>query len=246
MFLLTAVLLCVLALAQAVPMDPVRLVVNPHITSPTESTVWHPSDQVTVTWDTSIIPAEGNFPVMLVLGHPEDDSENLDVNHPLAQDFSLRASSVEFTVPDVKPMSNYIVVLFGDSGNASPPFTIENPSTLVKRAPQEAPAPDPVPPPDLPDPEPTEPEPTEPEPTEPDPTEPDPETVPQPPATPPGAPATNTTSPSSTTSSTTSSRSSPTSSGGANGALSFAQHAHHTGTIGLCAAVAAMSLMFVM
>jgi hypothetical protein len=50
MFFLTTVLLCVLALAQAVPMNPVRLVVSPHITSPTESTVWHPSDQVTVTW----------------------------------------------------------------------------------------------------------------------------------------------------------------------------------------------------
>ncbi|KAI0289170.1 hypothetical protein BC826DRAFT_1032862 [Russula brevipes] len=285
MFFLTTVLLCVLALAQAVLMNPVRLVISPHITSPTESTVWHPSDQVTVTWDTSMIPAEGNFPGMLVLGHPEGDSENLDVDHPLAQDFSLRAGSVGFTVPGVKPMSNYIVVLFGDSGNASPQFaspqfTIENPSTLVKRAPQETPAPDPLPSPDFPDPDPTEP----------DPTGPDPGTGSQPPATSPGAPATstpatgpapttapvpttgparttpstappaavttststgtprNTTSPSSTTSrsTNTSSRSSPTSSGGANGALSFAQHAHHTGTIALCAAVAAMSLMFVM
>jgi len=109
MFFLTTVLLCVLALAQAVPMNPVRLVISPHITSPTESTVWHPGDQVTVTWDTSVIPAEGDFPGMLVLGQPE----NLDVGetgHPLAQDFSLRAGSVELTVPDVKPGSNYIVV----------------------------------------------------------------------------------------------------------------------------------------
>ncbi|KAI0289174.1 hypothetical protein BC826DRAFT_939318, partial [Russula brevipes] len=115
-------------------MNPVRLVVSPHITSPTRSTVWHPGDQVTVTWDTSVIPAEGDFPGVLLLGQ----SENLDVEHPLAQDFSLRAGSVELTVPDVTLGSNYIVVLLGDSGNASPPFTIKSQSELVKKAPQDS------------------------------------------------------------------------------------------------------------
>jgi len=141
MFFLTTVLLCVLALAQAVPMNPVRLVISPHINSSTKSTVWRCGDRVTVKWDTSMIPAEGNFPGMLVLGHLEGDSEYLDIDQPLAQDFPLSAGSVEFTVPDVNLVgSDYIVVLFGDSGDrhASPQFTIKSRSKLVKKAPQES------------------------------------------------------------------------------------------------------------
>ncbi|KAI0289175.1 hypothetical protein BC826DRAFT_971084 [Russula brevipes] len=124
MFFLTTVLLCVLALAQAVPMN----------------TVWRCGDRVTVKWDTSRIPAEDDFPGMLVLDHLEGDSEYLDVDHLLAHDFPLRAGSVEFTVTDVNLVgSDYIVVLFGDSGDrhASPEFTIKSRSELVKKAPQE-------------------------------------------------------------------------------------------------------------
>jgi hypothetical protein len=51
--------------------------------------------------------------------------ENLDVDHPLAQDFPLDAGKVKFVVPPVKPRHNYVIALFGDSGNISPKFTIE-------------------------------------------------------------------------------------------------------------------------
>ncbi|KAI0289176.1 hypothetical protein BC826DRAFT_1032898 [Russula brevipes] len=139
MFFLTTALLCVLALPQAITAD---------FTSPTESTVWNSGDQVTVDWDPSQIPAEGDSPGKLVLGHPEGDSDNLDLDHPLAQDFPLSAGSVQFTVPDLSSASNYIVVLLAgdsDDGDASPQFTINGNGQpkLVKKAPQEMPDSDP-------------------------------------------------------------------------------------------------------
>jgi hypothetical protein len=74
------------------------------------------------------------------------------LGHPLASGFNLDDGKVSFTVPQVKPNNNYIVVreylyypvlpssvqqppmltlgraprtVFGDSGNASPEFTIK-------------------------------------------------------------------------------------------------------------------------
>ncbi|KAI9465051.1 hypothetical protein BJY52DRAFT_1090188, partial [Lactarius psammicola] len=102
-----------------------RIVVSPHITNPTVSTTWNVGDKVSVTWDTSSIPQPGNFTGQLLLGFLTSDSENLDVDHPLAQDFLLSTGSVQITVPNVPDGTHYyIVVLFGDSGNASPQFTI--------------------------------------------------------------------------------------------------------------------------
>jgi len=67
----------------------------------------------------------------LVLGYEQNDSENLDYEYPLATGFPLEAGSMNVIVPDVQPGNNYIVVLFGDSGNASPEFTIvESESSL--------------------------------------------------------------------------------------------------------------------
>ncbi|KAI0301171.1 hypothetical protein B0F90DRAFT_1618339, partial [Multifurca ochricompacta] len=101
-----------------------RIVVSPHITNPTRSTVWKVGDKVTVTWDNSTIPPPGNFTGQLLLGFLTSDSENLDVSNPLATSFPLSSGAVQITVPDVQFRTNYIVVLFGDSGNASPQFTI--------------------------------------------------------------------------------------------------------------------------
>ncbi|KAI0269930.1 hypothetical protein BC834DRAFT_819748 [Gloeopeniophorella convolvens] len=120
---LALVLLCLAALAQAVPFAK-RIVVDPHVTSPARGTVWNVGDKVNVTWDTADIPPPGNFTGQLILGFQMSDSENLDLDHPLASNFSLSAGQVEISVPDVAPRTNYIVVLFGDSGNASPQFTI--------------------------------------------------------------------------------------------------------------------------
>ncbi|ETW81827.1 hypothetical protein HETIRDRAFT_247666, partial [Heterobasidion irregulare TC 32-1] len=100
------------------------IVVSPPITSPTASTVWNVGDKVLVTWDTSDIPEPKNFTGQLLLGFQENDSENLMLDSPLASGFQLIDGQVQITVPDVPPKSDYIVVLFGDSGNASPEFTI--------------------------------------------------------------------------------------------------------------------------
>ncbi|KAN0118572.1 hypothetical protein V8E52_004995 [Russula decolorans] len=131
MFPFTAILFYAIAL-QLVHALPVmkRDVIDPPITSPTAETVWIPGSIQLVTWDTSLVPSNGTFPGMLVLGNQTitPDSENLDFYHPLATNFSLLDGSVNVTCPNVSPGNNYIVVLFGDSGNASPLFTISNSS----------------------------------------------------------------------------------------------------------------------
>jgi hypothetical protein len=258
-FVTTGVLFSVLALARAT------------ITSPTESTVWSSGDQVTVNWDPS--KTEDDSPGKLVLGQPEDDSDNLDLDNPLAQDFPLSAGSVQFTVPDLSSGSDYIVVLFAgdsDDGDASPQFTINGQPKLVKKAPQEMPDSDPTDPTDTPDtPDTPDGDPTGPA----DPADPGTETGPSasspassgaptspaaatappagattsaPAATTPSTPknATSTSSTSPLAANSSSLNPSTTGSGsGANGALSFAQ-AHHIGAISLSAAVAAMGLVF--
>ncbi|KAN0127312.1 hypothetical protein V8E53_014563 [Lactarius tabidus] len=132
MSLLTFVFFYVLTFVHALPLAK-RIVVSPQITSPTATTIWTVGNQVTVTWDTSNIPPPGNFTGQLVLGYltSGSSSENLDVDNPLAANFLLSAGSVQITVPNVPTGTNYIVVLFGDSGNASPQFTITGGSSTT-------------------------------------------------------------------------------------------------------------------
>ncbi|GLB45478.1 hypothetical protein LshimejAT787_2300380 [Lyophyllum shimeji] len=105
-----------------------RDVFSPHITSPNEKSVWPVGTKQTVTWETDNIPPDSqltNPNGKVVLGHlGPTGGLNLMLDNPLAQDFKLRVGQVEITVPDVPPRSDYIVVLFGDSGNASPAFAI--------------------------------------------------------------------------------------------------------------------------
>ncbi|OCH85233.1 hypothetical protein OBBRIDRAFT_740243 [Obba rivulosa] len=77
--------------------------------------------------DTADVPRGGAAGAgRLVLGHVDDGSmnEHLDLDHPLAEDVDLTRGHVEIQVPSVTPGDDYIVVLFGDSGNRSPRFTI--------------------------------------------------------------------------------------------------------------------------
>ncbi|KZV73721.1 hypothetical protein PENSPDRAFT_574146 [Peniophora sp. CONT] len=106
-----------------------REVFDPKITSPAASTVWTVGQTVDVTWDTSTIPSGQTVFGMLVLGFLTDDSENLDIDNPLAANITLNDGKTSITVPTVDPKTNYIVVLFGDSGNASPEFTIKAATT---------------------------------------------------------------------------------------------------------------------
>ncbi|KAN0118575.1 hypothetical protein V8E52_004998 [Russula decolorans] len=100
----------------------------PRVTIPNSQTDWKVGSSQTVTWDTSNPPSQVTNPVgTLLLGYLNPDGsggENLDVDHPLAQNFQLDAGSVTVTVPTVDPKDSYIVVLIGDSGNASEEFTI--------------------------------------------------------------------------------------------------------------------------
>ncbi|KAJ7625391.1 hypothetical protein DFH06DRAFT_1339733 [Mycena polygramma] len=129
-------LLAVLVAADASPLRPQQLdVVTPHITSPAQAVSWAPGSTQQVTWETkSIPPADVNNTGMILLGYRSttydskgrpQPSENLNISHPLANHFPIGAGCQNITVPfDAVPRDNYIVVLFGDSGNTSPEFKI--------------------------------------------------------------------------------------------------------------------------
>ncbi|KAJ6525290.1 hypothetical protein DFH09DRAFT_1188808 [Mycena vulgaris] len=129
-------LLALVLSATSVPIQPQQLiVVTPHITSPTEADSWAPGSTYMVTWETkSIPPASKNDSGMILLGHisqtydrkgKPQTSENLNISSPLANHFIIGAGQVNVTIPmDTPPRDDYIVVLFGDSGNASPKFKI--------------------------------------------------------------------------------------------------------------------------
>ncbi|KAJ7442620.1 hypothetical protein FB451DRAFT_1414070 [Mycena latifolia] len=137
-------LVSLLALALATTSSPIQpqqlIVVTPRITSPTEAVSWAPGSVQTVTWEThDIPPAFMENEGMLLLGYRSETydkkgklqpSENLNISkssspHPLANHFLIGAGHVNVTIPiDTPPRSSYIVVLFGDSGNASPMFRI--------------------------------------------------------------------------------------------------------------------------
>ncbi|PWN94700.1 hypothetical protein FA09DRAFT_290764, partial [Tilletiopsis washingtonensis] len=108
-----------------------RLVYNPRIIEPTSATVWGAGKTQTVAWSTEDIPDEArNYRGMIKLGYqPADGSGGLNLKWTLASDFLLTDDQADITLPsDLEPRDDYIVVLMGDSGNASPLFTIEQPT----------------------------------------------------------------------------------------------------------------------
>jgi hypothetical protein len=116
-----------LAFTTAAPVHPVELLAwSPTILTPTQFTIWPRGSIQTVTWATNNIPEEKlNSTGLLLLGYMANDSENLDIQHPLAVNFPIISGEVTFTVPEnATACGNAIVVLFGDSGNASPEFAI--------------------------------------------------------------------------------------------------------------------------
>ncbi|KAJ7445900.1 hypothetical protein FB451DRAFT_1055444 [Mycena latifolia] len=121
------------AAAAAIPVGPTPLdVFVPPITFPTAGTVWVSKTQQNVTWDASGAPSSISNEALLFL-------RSNDVTHPcmhllahiypvfiLAKGFDLRAGTLEITVPYVLTGTDYQLVLFGDSGNFSPVFTIQS------------------------------------------------------------------------------------------------------------------------
>jgi len=104
-----------------------RVIFNPHITSPNANTVWPVGTKQTVTWETADIPPDSQLTRTdgrVVLGHlGSTGGLNLQSDN-LAANFKLRDGKVQITVPNVPLRNDYIIVLFGDSGNSSPGFAI--------------------------------------------------------------------------------------------------------------------------
>ncbi|KAI0657318.1 hypothetical protein C8Q70DRAFT_919607 [Cubamyces menziesii] len=127
-FAVVAAAVSAVSAAPAVFSDPkTEIVFRPHITSPQAGAIWPAGSTQTITWDTSDIPEDyKNQTGLILLGYIEgqDTNEHLDVAHPLAVNFPISAGSTQVNVPDVEPRHDYVVVLFGDSGNTSPKFTI--------------------------------------------------------------------------------------------------------------------------
>ncbi|KAF9069445.1 hypothetical protein BDP27DRAFT_1325357 [Rhodocollybia butyracea] len=93
---------------------------DPTITSPVAGTVWVIGTEVNVTWSTANEPAQVSNGGKVVLA--QNKAEILT----LSPSFDLAAADGFFTVtvPVVVPNDNYQIVLFGDSGDFSPSFTI--------------------------------------------------------------------------------------------------------------------------
>ncbi|EMD40018.1 hypothetical protein CERSUDRAFT_81326 [Gelatoporia subvermispora B] len=113
-------LLSLFALAAAAPV--IRDVFVPPVTYPHQGTVWYVGQYHNVTWETAGAPVNITNKigrVVLAKGGIED------INNPLATNFSILDGRVVVKVPDVEPGNDYAIVLFGDSGNFSPNFTIK-------------------------------------------------------------------------------------------------------------------------
>ncbi|KAF7299605.1 hypothetical protein HMN09_00965900 [Mycena chlorophos] len=114
MTLCLTIFLSLVSSALAMPLLGSRTVYDPPITTPNAQTVWKAGNATGI---------PDGVTGMLQLGFLTSDSENLSTI--LATGFNLSDEKVQITIPDVVTRTNYILVLFGDSGNASPEFTIQ-------------------------------------------------------------------------------------------------------------------------
>ncbi|KAL5482510.1 hypothetical protein ACEPAI_9104 [Sanghuangporus weigelae] len=105
-----------------------RDVWSPEIISPAAGDVWRAGDRVQVTWSTEDPPSQvTNSNGLIALRTPNGFLHGPGgLNEPLAGNFSLFDGKVDVQVPDVPARTDYQIVLFGDSGNESPLFTIAN------------------------------------------------------------------------------------------------------------------------
>ncbi|KIK52673.1 hypothetical protein GYMLUDRAFT_49816 [Collybiopsis luxurians FD-317 M1] len=98
-----------------------RDVYTPPITYPTSTTVWNKGEVHNVTWDTSNAPVNitDRFGSRIQLR-----AGGLTMPLILADEFDILLGTIPVTVPWVITGDDYQLVLFGDSGNFSPEFTI--------------------------------------------------------------------------------------------------------------------------
>lgn len=105
-----------------------RTVYNPEITFPTKGITWHAGHKVNVTWNTSSLPQKEikEMQGTVILGHQKKNEVSEHLSKTLAKNFPLSSGNISFTLPaNLTTRHDYIIVLMGDSGNASPPFTIK-------------------------------------------------------------------------------------------------------------------------
>ncbi|KAI9361327.1 hypothetical protein BD770DRAFT_383198 [Pilaira anomala] len=108
------------------------IVINPKINVPNSGTKWRAGQTVTIQWDTNFFDGESNVPIpeyatgMIKLGYFENgDKYNEHLYWDLASGFSLASGAQSVTLPTtLDTKTTYIIVLMGNSGNASPEFTI--------------------------------------------------------------------------------------------------------------------------
>jgi len=98
-----------------------RDVFVPPILYPHAGTVWSSFQFHNVTWDTTNAPASISNEALLLLAKGGAEAPFI-----LAKGFDLRLGRVQIQVPHVFAGTDYQLVLFGDSGNLSPVFTIES------------------------------------------------------------------------------------------------------------------------
>ncbi|KAJ3983580.1 hypothetical protein F5890DRAFT_1413415 [Lentinula detonsa] len=96
-----------------------RDVFVPPITYPTNTTVWNSGEVHNVTWDISQAPVN----ITNKIGRIQLRQDDITFPLVLAYDFDILLGSYNITVPLVISGA-YQLVLFGDSGNFSPEFTI--------------------------------------------------------------------------------------------------------------------------
>ncbi|GJE96400.1 GPI anchored serine-threonine rich family protein [Phanerochaete sordida] len=97
---------------------------TPTMTYPAKGTVWESGKTYTVRWETKDAPvnvtgADSGF-ILLRSGDEE-------LPLVLAHNITLRDGHVQVTAPQVVTGNDYSLVLFGDSGNWGPQFTIKGP-----------------------------------------------------------------------------------------------------------------------
>ncbi|KAJ7509549.1 hypothetical protein B0H11DRAFT_1960083 [Mycena galericulata] len=109
----------VIAAVQAMPFTP-RDVFTPPVTYPHAGTVWYVGQTHNVTWDTSEAPVNITNKVGMIMLRKDDLTTPLI----LQDNFSILLGRIEVKVPWVVDGDDYQLVLFGDSGNFSPLFTI--------------------------------------------------------------------------------------------------------------------------
>ncbi|PWN44258.1 hypothetical protein IE81DRAFT_287292 [Ceraceosorus guamensis] len=102
-----------------------RIVFNPKVISPHKHTVWLAGQTVNVKWDPSKLPAElGDLHGEIRLGYRKEGETNEHLKWVLRSNVPMKLGKQEVKLPDDLETKEHDIVVMGDSGNASEPFTI--------------------------------------------------------------------------------------------------------------------------